>query len=638
VTLAATLLLAAVALSTGSDSRAEQLSLQQGKVSCPRGEVAVNYAGKRSCEPIGRALPGPTKGDERLAMLRTLVTSDWGSPPDLQGRRPPTIEALLADFGPAAAARVRKAIAEIPATADRLTPKAARFRALSSLSGAAAAPCGPPRGAPPKTDSLKQDLGNGSSFDLNLSIAAGKVTAGFGIEGAAKDGSDRRVRWDVSFDLCDENLAFSVPECPTADGKLNGSGKTSFTLKVTSMKAGKVEHSATVEIKHRATSKGTVAVDAKLDRVEIEDVYQSTLKSSGQSIFWGPSSETGTVMRTAWVDMRTGRYDLGRANVVDVQVSYTGILSIFTQDALAKARVAGELAKASDETFAKTVKHVIEEYRGRESAWQTPNTCATLEFTPASGTLRLQNRQTGTFKGSVRAKRGGTAADGRWRRVAQRNVSVSPARATGREPAFTYRVTNAERGVSARFRVTSPAGVAQDPWTQNTADLPPRFAGTFSGRTREEAGGVQTLDYSFSGTITFARTTADPRPGFVAYSIEKIDYRTTFTLGGMCRGTATESASMGKNDDPSNMLYLARDVTPQKGRRYEINFTVQRLAAATLRASCSGTTVVYPWAPVAQVITPPAAFYADARAARLRGTRNLQGTPITYTWDLRGRG
>lgn len=637
LTLALTLGTVALVLGAEPDSRAGQLGAERGAARCPAGQVQVSLAGKTSCQPAARALPQPRKGDERAAILRTLITSDWGNPPDAKGRRPPTMDDLLADFSPAAAARVKKAITEIPAIVDRLAPPASTARAPSSVSGAAAAtPCGPPPGTPPKTDSTTQDLGNGSSFDLHVSIAAGKVTAGFGIEGAAKDGSNRRVRWDVDFDQCDESLAFQVPECPTAVGKLDGAGKTSFTLKVTSLKAGRVEHSATVEIRHRPKSKGIVAVDAKLDRVEIEDTYESTLRSSGQSIFWGPSSEKGTVRRTAWVDMRTGRYDLGQANVVDVQVSYTGILSIFTQDALAKARVAGQLAKESDETFAKTVRHMIDEYRTRESAWQRPNTCATLAFTPASRTLRLRDGQTGTFRATVQAKRGGTTPDGRWRRTGQRNVSVSPARAQGREPAFSYRVTNADREVSARFRVTSRAGVAQDAWVQNVAGLPTRFTGSFSGRTREAAGGF-TLDYSFSGTVTFARNaSSNPRPGFASYTIEKIAFRTTITLEGACRGTATESASIGESDDPFNVLHLASEATPPKGRRYEIHFTVERLAAGILKATCSGASVDYPWAPVAQVITAPAVLYTDANATRLQGTHNVPGTPITYTWNLTG--
>jgi hypothetical protein len=442
---------------------------------CPKGQARIVFDGKGICQPLGRALPSPREGDERVAILRTLLTSDWGNPPDRKGRRPPTIEALLADFGPGAAARVRKAITEIPATVDRLT----KSRAASAFVGASAkAPCGPPKGAPTKTDTKTEDLGNGSTFDLHTSIGGGKATAGFGLEGNARDGSNRRVRWDVDFDLCEENLAFNVAECPTFDGKLDGAGKTSFTLKVSSLKDGALEHSATVEIKHNAKSKGTVGVDAKLDRIEIEDTYRTTLSTSRQSIFWGPSSEGGTVERSAWVDMRTGRYDLGRPNVVDVQVSYTGILSIFTQDALARARVAAKLKAESDDTFAKTVKHVVEEYRERETKWQTPNTCADMKLAPASNTLKVKTGDRGRISGEITAKRGGKP-DSRWRLMAKQNLTVSPDTADVAEPAFDYRVTRggARVRVSATFRATSKAGVARATWTQGGKDeelVPPR--------------------------------------------------------------------------------------------------------------------------------------------------------------------
>ena len=162
-----------------------------------------------------------------------------------------------------------------------------------------------------------------------------------------------------------------------------------------------------------------------------------------------------------------------------------------------------------------------------------------------------------------------------------------------------------------------------------------RFMGSFSGRTREGAGG-QTLDYSFAGTVTFTRSSNNSRLGYTSYRIARITYRTTFTLGGACTGTASATVSLGPDDQPSNELHVAKSVTPGKGRRYEINFTVQSPARSPLRATCSGTAVDYPWSAVAQVITPPAQLYADASATRLRGTRTVPGTPISYTWNLRG--
>jgi hypothetical protein len=632
---ALTLVLAASALGAGPDSRAELLAREQGKGTCPRGQVAVVLDGRKACQPLARALPPPRSGDERLSILGQLLTSTWGSPPDSQGRKPPTIEQLVSDFGPSAAARVRKAIAQIPATVDRLNrPKA---RALSAATSAAASRCGPSKGTPKVTDTKREDLGNGSAFDVTFTLGDGEATVGFGIEGKAKDGSDRKVRWDAVFDLCEENLDFSVPECPTAEGKLDGAGRTSFSVKVSSIRDGKVEHSATVEIKHRATSKGTVAVDAKLDRVEIEDVYTSTMRSTGQSILWGPSSEKGTVSRRATIDMRTGRYDPGTANVVDVQVSYTGILSIFVQDALAKARVAGELKKASDETFARTVRHAIDEYRKRERAWQTPNTCAELEFTPASRTLRLRNGQTGSLKAAVKAKRGGTAKDGRWRRGAQRNVSVSPAQASGAKPTFSYRVTNADRVVSASFRATSPAGVAAGTWVQGGEEFPARFSGTFSGENRTA------LKNTYSGTISFARERDSG--GVVSYRLERVSWthRVSPLPGSPCSANASAQVTATANGTTTLGVLVVQKGRTAKGYGYAITASFASPRQLTIDMVCNGAPVKTPWVPGGALNTGPPGSglgggggYTDGKV--VKGRYESTGTASTYTWNLKGSG
>lgn len=196
----------------------------------------------------------------------------------------------------------------------------------------------------------------------------------------------------------------------------------------------------------------------------------------------------------------------------------------------------------------------------------------------------------------------------------------------------TGRIIGSDSGRAADV-LAAEVGIARRLRQQLEKELCLRgFTGSFSGRTRETAG-PQTLDFSFTGTVRFASGAADSKPGFTSYSIEKIDYRTTITLSGMCTGTDTQSASLGKNDEPGNVLHLANKATPGKGRLYEVNFTVQRPAPGTFTVTCSGTSVDYLWAPVAQVITAPAPFFTDANATRLQGTHTLPGS-LTYTWNL----
>ena len=162
-----------------------------------------------------------------------------------------------------------------------------------------------------------------------------------------------------------------------------------------------------------------------------------------------------------------------------------------------------------------------------------------------------------------------------------------------------------------------------------------RYTGRFTGHTRESAGG-QTVEMTFSGTVTFMRSSPAgvPTP-FRSYTIEKIDWSTTVTLSGRCRGTGTESASLRNDRSPGNMLAIATAATPGKGRLYRLNFNVHRPTSSTFSAACEGgVTIQYPWSPLAQVVTAAAPFYTDAAATRLRGSYTVPGTPISYTWDL----
>ena len=337
---------------------------------------------------------------------------------------------------------------------------------------------------------MTKDLGNGASFDLHTTVGD-TVTAGFGIQGPAKDGSGRIVRWDIDFDMCDQNIAVGGPDCPTAAGVLELSGKTNFTLTITTSKDGAVELAQKVKMAAAVKLRGQTADDAKLDYVDVVATYRTDYSSGRQSILWGPSSERGTVVRKTRIDMRTGRYDTGQASAVDIQVSYSGVLSLFVQNTAAQARVAAELKKASDRQFARTISTTIEEYRERETKWQTPNTCATLTFTPPSNSLRVKKGDTGRFSSRVEAKRGDGNPIGRWQVGAQQGLAVRPARAEARDPAFSYRVTSDRQPVvSARLRTTSKAGVAGEAWSQPVkgADILHRGPGPGARRTRTPSG------------------------------------------------------------------------------------------------------------------------------------------------------
>ena len=547
-----------------------------------------------------------------------------GYAPDLKNRRPPSLRDLLEPFGPGAYAAATEGIASIPKTMDRLRPKMARALDSASTSWLAAkAPCKGP--GPKLRDSKKTDLGNGASFELHLELGD-QASAGFAIQGKAKDGSDRTVRLEVDFDLCDSSISLSLPECPTAEGKLDGSGSTKFTLTVSTLKDGAVEHSYRVELAYKIKLKGQVAVDAKLDWVDIEHTFTVKRSSSRESILWGPSTEQGRVERTTRVNMRTGSYDLGKANVLDVSFQYSGILSILVQDRLAQARIAAELAKQSDEEFAQTVKAIIDEYQNREKAWQTPNKCATLEFDPASRSLRVRDGQTGTVKGTIKATRGGVAKDGRWRRQAQRHVNVTPTQAPGAQPSFSYRVLDAERGISATFRATSPAGVAAGDWVQGGEDFPARFSGTFTGENRTAARNT------YSGTITFVRNASSPA-GTVTYRVERVSWshRITSLPESPCRFEGSTTVSIANPDRRLSVLAITKG-KQARGYRYAITAMFQSPRQLTIDAVCNGTPFKQPWVPGGALYTS-SDEYTDLKT--IKGRHESTATASTYTWNLK---
>jgi hypothetical protein len=622
--------LSAVALGTEPDL------LAQGAKSCPKGQVAITLAGKKSCQPLGRAFPKPRKGDERVVILQALLGGEWGgSPPDLKNRRPPTLRDLLEPFGPAAYAAAAEGVTQIPKTIDRLLGRKARRLAGPRATWAAAGVLACKEKGPKLSDSNRKDLGNGAAFELRVSLGD-SASAGFSIEGKAKDGSDRTVRWDVDFGLCDQNVSISLPSCPTAEGSIDGSGSTRFTLTVSTLKNGAVEHSEKVEFSYKLKLKGQVAVDAKLDWVDVEHTLKLKKTASRQSILWGPASEEGTARRSTRVNMRTGTYDRGTSSVVDVRFSYSGILSLFVQDRLAQQRISSELAKKSDELFAQTVADVIKEYRARENAWQTPNTCATLEFAPASRTLRLRDGQRGTLKGTIKAKLGGVAKDGRWRRTGQRNVDVTPTQASGAQPSFSYRVTNADRVVSASFRATSPAGVAAGDWVQGGEDFPARFSGTFTGENRTA------LRNTYSGTIAFVREPGGA--GVVSYKLERVSWRHTVSPlpGSPCQANATTNVTASPGGLTLGVLVIQKDRTA-KGYGYAITASFASPRQLTIRFVCNGVESTQPWVPGGALNSGPPGTsltgtgnFTDGNV--IRGRLDSQQTASTYTWNLKGSG
>ena len=232
---------------------------------------------------------------------------------------------------------------------------------------------------------------------------------------------------------------------------------------------GQFVHKYRIDLDGDTTVEATVGDDAELDHLIIDDHQHSDEYAPAlvHGLF-GPMSVHAKAHHSARMNLRTGAYEPGHSQV-DVDATLGGLVGVFLGGRFREG-AANRVKQESDKLFAATLARAIEQLRERETAWQEPNKCAELQFTPASNTLKLAKDATGDFSGQVTANRGGGAAKGRWTRTGQQNATVTPDTAQGESPSFHYTVTGAGSGVkvTAAFRATSPAGVASGTWTQDT--------------------------------------------------------------------------------------------------------------------------------------------------------------------------
>ncbi len=294
------------------------------------------------------------------------------------------------------------------------------------------------------------------------------------------------MRYDSGDISC---LTYELPPCPEADGSLNAfglKGKTGISLTV--QRGGKVLKRESYQKTITVETRGQVAEDAQLDTVDVKYGETTNVVLDGTRL-----TQYGN--RTTRIDMRSGRYDPGES------VSF-GNVSAGGES----ANVAGVEADAKD--FAAFVSQAISTYRRRESAWQTPNTCAKLKFIPAPGTLTLNPGDQGGVSAEVDADSGGgRAAKASWTLSGRQNGTFSPSTSKDPQPTFSYQVSSNPSGatMSVVVKASSSAGVAQETWPQklNVVD---KIAGTFSGHEVDESDVV----FDWSGVATFARREAAP--------------------------------------------------------------------------------------------------------------------------------
>ena len=445
---------------------------------CKRGQLVVKVQGKRTCRAVKKAFPKPRAGDPRLTFLRTALGAR------LRGvKRPPK---------PA-----RKMIAKLRSIAPQVLAKVDGLRSAGARSAAVMrANC---EGAPDVSSSTT--VGGAS---VTVSSSGGSTGAEISVSA-----NGYRVVADVN--LGSECDGFKAPSCPTAAGALDGADRKSYSLGITVFHGDELVSKTATALADRLTLEGKVADDAKLDTLEITDKAHYSFTASG-------ISADVTIRRHALIDMRT---DLWLPEGASVNV---GFLMHGGNDlgAAARAELRDQLAHDYDASFPEIVGKEVKNYRDREQAWQEPNKCATLTFSPPSTTLTLRENDTGQFTAQITAVEGGGHAKAVADLSEQANATFTPSHAEGDPAAFGYTVTAAGGGkqVSATVRATSKAGVARDTWVQNTfkpLPPPPAFTGPISGTAEydsHELGDNNSLSASWSGNVELQQTTTQYPPGY----------------------------------------------------------------------------------------------------------------------------
>jgi hypothetical protein len=455
-------------------------------VACKPGQARLRIGKRTIC--ISHSLP-TTRTSPQATLAATAVHLAIGSTRDRRGRRSKSLSQLLGRVGPHARADLEKAVAVGIAKGEQLA-HGARV-AVHPTGAASEAGCGASTPGLPGASSSK----------------VGEATVDLGIEnGALKLGIDvkgKGIGVTVNLRSCGDG-SIQLGSCPTADGKVEGHGHSELEASFKVTEGATVVMAQAFKFGGETTVKAQTGDDGKLDYYDIKHVYSLVGSFGGSKAAFGPITVDTTYIGEARIDMRSGSTTPPPASV-DVMLTMAGVDP--AERIAAEIKVAREAQSQADKEFAAEVEKATKQLRAQEEFWLTPNKCASLHFEPISESLKLRKGQTGTVKSRTEASAGGAPPAASWTLGAQQNATFTPGGSEGNPLTTSYSVTNAGKGlvVSATFRATSKAGVAEDTWKQKTESVIASVTGSFSGR--DERGG-ELLEWS--GTITFARIPESP--------------------------------------------------------------------------------------------------------------------------------
>ena len=419
-------------------------------VKCKKSQVRVKIGKRRACQK--KALPKPKAGDPRLLLARS-ATGDWSRLRSRRGKRLPSMPKLIRKLGPRAPTLLNRVTARGIARVDALSAPAVAATARAAQS----AECNNLDQAPRQRDTFTQRDGGTTA---TATATVGPDGASLGIE---LRGNEFTVSVDINLGICEPNEV-QAPQCPSAVGRLDGEIRYRMKVAIQVSRRGEDVWSQSAEVQRRTKLQGWADTDAKLDRLNVDDIETSTFRLGGSSRDYPPITIRTKLVRRAEVDMRSGAYTPDRS---DISVTFTMDGLGGPDRAEAEDDVAERSRAEADRNFRAIVEKAIGGYRSRESRWQEANVCATLQLDPTSNSRPLRPGQAGAFNATAIAHEDGAQSELDATLSGQVNASFSPTRAGGQRATFNYNVAGGARGkVTVTVRATSKAGVVRDTWEQ----------------------------------------------------------------------------------------------------------------------------------------------------------------------------
>ena len=440
---------------------------------CKAGQGRLVLQGKARCVAPGALLPAPTPG-EKSAAHWTRFGIDRQLPAALQKRLAPRrwrkapapkvaamAKRLRARVGPFAAGLESRATAPFTARLRAITLSEGPTTVTQTADGVSV------KGSVTATDSV-----DGTSATLDL---GGKATAEGRLDldiGVTIRDRDKGSSSSTSFAMPIFRKDVVAEVCPSATGVIRRVAKFDFrrTTREQRTMVGLDYRNESTKASSTVTMTGQVDRGAVLRSMEYAVSYDfdwafaaSALRGVGRGNVQLQLKATASGAVDGPTGARTGGATTITGSFRDIALSAKQERAAFAKT-IADPDLRAKILKVVSD-LVDTERQALKK---AEAAWQRPGACATMALDPASGTL--EDGLDMDVRGTVRAK-DGAQAEADWTLAARTRgqVDTLPGSSGASTPITLSMVGEAPpsgtRTVDVLLRATSPAGVAQAPWT-----------------------------------------------------------------------------------------------------------------------------------------------------------------------------